>query len=63
MLTVMFNINSSYRRQEYEFLMSQFMFFMSQNYTRVPSFYEQIWQLTIRKNHELQIIADFIVII
>jgi len=35
------------------------------NYTRtkVPSFYEQIWQFTLENNHELQIIADFIVII
>jgi len=34
------------------------------NYTRtkVSSFYEQIWQMTLESNHELQIIADFIVI-
>jgi len=35
------------------------------NYTRtnVPSFYEHIWQLTLENNHELQIFADFIVIV
>ena len=34
------------------------------HYTKVPSSREQIWQLTILENNdELQIIADFIVII
>ena len=50
--------------------MSQFMLVMSQQFTlgpytrtKVPSFYEQIWQLTLENSHELQITADFIVIV
>ena len=49
-----------------EFLMSQFMLVMSQQFTitlertKIPSFYEQIWQLTIR---EQSWTTDFIVII
>jgi len=40
--------------------MSQFILAMLQQFTKVPSFYEQIWQL--QNNHELRIIADVIVI-
>jgi len=54
-LTVMFNNNSSSRRQEYSKLLSSNIAVQAHyvttvyNYTRtkVPSFYEQIWQLII----------------
>jgi len=69
LLTVVFNNSSSRRRARIfrtcEILMLQFMLVMSQQFsqtrTKVPSFYEQIWQL--ENNRELQIIAEFIVII
>jgi len=47
--------------------MSRVMLVISEQFTntrtKVPSFCEQIWQLWLENNHELQIIADFIVII
>ena len=38
----------------------QFTIILEQR-TKVPSFCEQIWQLTLENNHELQIIADFLI--
>jgi len=72
MLTVMFNINSSSRCQEYSkllsSLMSQFMLVMSLQFTitleqRFQGSTNRSGSWQLENNHELQIIADFIVII
>jgi len=56
MLTVVFNINSRSRRQEYSILRvlnvsvtvhARYVTTVYNTRTKVPSFYEQIWQLTI----------------
>jgi len=53
MLAVMFNINSSSRRQEYSNTVTVRAHYVTTvyNYTRtkVSCFYEQIWQLTVRQ--------------
>jgi len=49
-LTVMFNINSSCRRQEYAKLLSSYCQNSLQlHYNKDPSFYEQIWQFIIKE--------------
>jgi len=57
MLTVMFNIKSEFSTlrilKTSEFLMSQFILVVTTVYnytaTKVPSFYEQIWQFAIKR--------------
>jgi len=67
MLTVTFNnqleFSTSRIMKSSKLLSSYVKTVYNHTKTKVPSFYEQIWQFTLENNHDVQIIADFIVII